>query len=113
MLYEQQMSRRWASMNRAEGYNHLELQLRSSLTHSKNTVFWGTHSAQFAGIQEVSQYTLGFGEWAGVHPSQQKGILGMEHSRSKGRVIQGQRGIQEAESSTQLDGSSAECSYLI
>lgn len=60
-------------MNRAEGYNHSELQLRSSLTHSKNTVFWGTHLAQFAGNQGGFTVHTGFWRMSRSSPQPAKG----------------------------------------
>ena len=60
-------------MNRAEGYNHLDLQLRSSLTHSKNTEFWGTHSAQFAGNQGGFTVHTGFWRMSRSSPQPAKG----------------------------------------
>lgn len=73
-------------MNRAEGYNHLELQLRSSLTHSKNTVFWGTHSAQFAGSQGGFTVHTGFWRMSRSSPQPAKGHpgYGTQHEQRQG-----------------------------
>lgn len=51
-------------MNRAEGYNHIGLQLRSSLTRSKNMVFWAPTQHNLPGIQggfTVHATSAGFG----------------------------------------------------
>ena len=87
-------------MKRAEVYNPIEVQLKVHLSHIPRTrcIMYPL----YLGVREVPQYRLfklGFEEWIGVHPSEQKACWNMEHSMSKAQSHSRMENVQEVESS--------------
>lgn len=76
-------------MNRAEGYNHLGIATEIASHTSKEHGVLNLTQHNLLEVREVSQYTLGFGEWSRSSPQPAKGHpgYGTQHEQRQGHLL--------------------------